>query len=1362
MRIREFTIDSFGMVHRQHVTDLSPGVTVFLGDNEAGKSTCLNFFRAMLFGYARNRRSIDYLAHGQSLSGGSLVLESDTLGPVTLRRTRGPHGGPFTLTDIAGAPRPQEDLARLLRGCTPELYDKVFAFSLDELAHFSSLKDDSVRHALHGAAFGMGMRSPNRVLKELDEAMRRIFAPRATTSRIQQLLAAQEELTLSIAQKGNEVERYGELRQNLAEVSASLASVQENRIALEREQRRHARHMVLFRRWEDVRAAETSLASLPEVAGTFSPDGRERLDRLMEQAEERKVLAQTAKSALERAEAELAALAYDKALADDAPAIVSLLERKENTRTGVSNLLALHNERETLERSFACLCADLGPGWDREQTLACDLSLNTHETCARLGQRMAHTHATLSQTEAEHARAVRDNASAAEAYAEANAALEEAEPPVHGADGSVLDEDAADKLQQALVRAEDAHRETHALAVALRNAEQALDRSITAIAPGWTRQEMEQLAVSPADRERLHLLANTVANAETAATHSARECETARLLAEDAHLRVGMLEETLAREASEHDEDISTPGRDPEKRRLRLRRAQHARKTLESSLQTYGSANEQLGDIATLRAGAEKKGPPWGIVLLFFGVFAMVCGGGAAYIALQSSHAALQYSGIGGFIFGLSCSVAGIALLTGGRSSAFSAMEHNWTTIEQRLIRMRFAAQSAKDEAEAALASLAKEDPVLFPDGSFDADTLAEAELRVLRQSERMALLARDTKELAREKASLAGVDRRISLLEARVAEHDAAVNAARAAWREALAELGLPGETEPSDAKAMLESVDGALARHSAWNNRLAAKVAAEDALRSCLVSARSVPDLADTLASLPEPGTHMAPDPGPWLEEVRQFLSRWRHAGRERVRLGELLAGRTARKKETEALLAQAESALAYAREAASAAETAWKSWLADSHFSPSLAPETARIALETAGKAKYCLEQQARMNSRITALHDDIRSFIEILAVKAALAPSLAGGRNVIAVAAALAENAHSSKVLDPAHVAQALAFLDDIAARAQEAREQRARQQDRERELPALRDALALADEQALASREAIADIVRLGCCATPEVFRATHARWAERESALVHRNARRAEYVQEMDAMGLEEEEAAALFAETTLDAMEEAACERETARAAFLEQEQVLAERKGALDVTLEGLANEDGLMALLRRREEITEEVGTLSREWTRLAIARELLLTAKRRFETERQTGVVQHAGELFRAVTGGAYSGITVSLDDEDVCAVTAQGERKNPETELSRGTREQLYLALRLAYVRDHGLQAEKLPVVMDDILVNFDAARARRTAEAIGAFAGDFQVLFFTCHKATATLLLETAPQATCRIIHKGAFTQSVA
>ena len=80
--------------------------------------------------------------------------------------------------------------------------------------------------------------------------------------------------------------------------------------------------------------------------------------------------------------------------------------------------------------------------------------------------------------------------------------------------------------------------------------------------------------------------------------------------------------------------------------------------------------------------------------------------------------------------------------------------------------------------------------------------------------------------------------------------------------------------------------------------------------------------------------------------------------------------------------------------------------------------------------------------------------------------------------------------------------------------------------------------------------------------------------------------------------------------------------------------------------------------------------------------------------------------------------------------------ASGRDRRPD-ELSRGTREQLYLALRFGLIREFGEHAERLPVVVDEALVNFDPERAGLAAGAFARLSETNQVLVFTCHRTTA-------------------------
>ena len=73
------------------------------------------------------------------------------------------------------------------------------------------------------------------------------------------------------------------------------------------------------------------------------------------------------------------------------------------------------------------------------------------------------------------------------------------------------------------------------------------------------------------------------------------------------------------------------------------------------------------------------------------------------------------------------------------------------------------------------------------------------------------------------------------------------------------------------------------------------------------------------------------------------------------------------------------------------------------------------------------------------------------------------------------------------------------------------------------------------------------------------------------------------------------------------------------------------------------------------------------------------------------------------------------------------------------QLSRGTREQLYLSMRFGLIEDYETRAEPLPIVMDDVFVNFDDTRREHVLDILRDFSRDRQVIILSCHEH----LLET-------------------
>jgi len=87
--------------------------------------------------------------------------------------------------------------------------------------------------------------------------------------------------------------------------------------------------------------------------------------------------------------------------------------------------------------------------------------------------------------------------------------------------------------------------------------------------------------------------------------------------------------------------------------------------------------------------------------------------------------------------------------------------------------------------------------------------------------------------------------------------------------------------------------------------------------------------------------------------------------------------------------------------------------------------------------------------------------------------------------------------------------------------------------------------------------------------------------------------------------------------------------------------------------------------------------------------------------------------------------------IHLDSAAIAGVrSGTGEPVFPEG-MSGGTRDQLYLALRIAGIEKYIGSFEPLPFIVDDILVQFDDERAKAAFKVLGELSGKTQVIFFT-------------------------------
>jgi uncharacterized protein YhaN len=195
----------------------------------------------------------------------------------------------------------------------------------------------------------------------------------------------------------------------------------------------------------------------------------------------------------------------------------------------------------------------------------------------------------------------------------------------------------------------------------------------------------------------------------------------------------------------------------------------------------------------------------------------------------------------------------------------------------------------------------------------------------------------------------------------------------------------------------------------------------------------------------------------------------------------------------------------------------------------------------------------------------------------------------------------------------------------------------------------------------------------------------------------------------------------------------------DVARAAVDEQRNELLIELGRLDERLRLLETGAQDAELRQRRETLITELAGQAREWAVNVVAGALLREARRVYEQERQPAVLRAAGDAFDAMTLGAYHRLAVDWEAGDGIVALSRDGRRVEAGAMSRGTREQAYLALRIGLIREFGERVKPLPLLIDDVLVNFDPERAGEAMRVLARLGQRHQVLLLTCHPSTVAV-----------------------
>jgi uncharacterized protein YhaN len=189
---------------------------------------------------------------------------------------------------------------------------------------------------------------------------------------------------------------------------------------------------------------------------------------------------------------------------------------------------------------------------------------------------------------------------------------------------------------------------------------------------------------------------------------------------------------------------------------------------------------------------------------------------------------------------------------------------------------------------------------------------------------------------------------------------------------------------------------------------------------------------------------------------------------------------------------------------------------------------------------------------------------------------------------------------------------------------------------------------------------------------------------------------------------------------------------------------QTLSSQIGGLKTKLQLMKGAASAAEAAEEAEEILSQLRSETEEYIRLRLARAILSQTMDKYRKKNQGPLMTRAMEMFRALTCDSFTGLVAEYDATDrqvLVGVRSSGE-KVPVEGMSDGSRDQLFLALRLASLEKKMREREPFPIVLDDILINFDDRRASAALRLLAKLAAHTQILLFTHHDRLRVLAEE--------------------
>jgi uncharacterized protein YhaN len=379
MRFTGFYIDGFGLFNDLKIEGLSPELTVFLGENESGKSTLLGFLRAIFFGFPDGRSHENLyppLVGGKH--GGNITLITEDQDLYVVQRHPGPRGGKVDVLKPDQTRGGKEFLGRLLGMTNRDLFRNIYAFSLSELQEFETLNTDSVREALYSAGAGVDPNKLATLKTVLEKREGELFKPGGSKPRINTVLSRLSAISKEKKALRGSIQEYDRIKTQIAHLKEQIHGLGKRRIERSVQLKRTEQWIHIWPEWISLSLTREKLEGL-EVIDHFPVQGLTRFETLKTRSEGLQNELVKREEDLRRQESDLSILKVDPDLLKHAPAIRELQREQGLFEAVLQEQLAVQEQLSMGERKLTESLGPLGPEWTEKQVLEFDISIATRE-----------------------------------------------------------------------------------------------------------------------------------------------------------------------------------------------------------------------------------------------------------------------------------------------------------------------------------------------------------------------------------------------------------------------------------------------------------------------------------------------------------------------------------------------------------------------------------------------------------------------------------------------------------------------------------------------------------------------------------------------------------------------------------------------------------------------------------------------------------------------------------------------------------------------------------------------------------------------------------------------------------------------